>query len=62
MSATTMAVATRTETPEPPVSRPVQGAVPASDAVIWVLKPQASSLVGGIVQIASVNSSRVNKG
>jgi hypothetical protein len=38
MSATTIAVATRTETPDaPPRRRPVHAVLPASDAVIAVL-------------------------
>ncbi|GLR95906.1 hypothetical protein GCM10007858_35430 [Bradyrhizobium liaoningense] len=62
MSATTMAVATGTETPAPlPVNRPIQAAVPACDAVIAVLNLRRLASQA-IVQFGPVNSSRVNKG
>src|SRR3984957_9679944 len=63
MSATTMAVATTTETVDPPPgSRPGQGAVPVSDAAMSVraLRARITPAIFSSCRLASVNSSNVN--
>jgi hypothetical protein len=61
MSATTMAVATMTETEDPlPGSRPGQAALPVSDAAISVHALGVTPVIDTWCRQASVNSSSVN--